>query len=249
MQTIPDRTSQEVNVPVSRYDIWKKYPKLKQCLHKPTGSLIYWIASTSSVSVDIERGYDDINQYIGRKIQIKRLEYTGYVEADMTSWEDNDVSAPGGDGEASGNLVVRVFAWIDTRRDSLHPPLHTELCPLYGTPYAPVGILGPTLFPKECILLADKIMVIDAAFWKDSSYRSMCANGRTVCAFSECIDLDIEQIYGPPQNNPPHYSTNVVMTNPIYITAIANCRGADISGKYRGRVNVRLQSNLLYLDH
>lgn len=248
MQTIPDRTSQSVNVPVDRYDIWKKYPKLKQCLHNPLGMYIYWIANSFLTTVDIKRGYDDINEYTGRKIQIKRLEYTGYVEVDLTSWEDNDPIAAGLPTAVSGNLVVRVFAWVDTRRDSLHPRLHTELCPLYGTPYAPIGMLGPTLFPKECILLSDKLMVLDAAVFKQVQ-NSVSSNGRSVCAFSECIDLDIEQIYGPAKDNPPHYDTNWVMQNPIYITAIANCRNADISGNYRGRANVWLQSSLLYLDY
>ena len=110
-----------------------------------------------SVTSRIHKGFDDIDQYTGRKIVVKRLEYTGYAEVDLTAWENSNLTASAV-VRNSGNIMVRVFAWVDTRRDSRQTPHHQQLCPLWGNQAAPL-MLNPEFFPKECVLLSDKLMV------------------------------------------------------------------------------------------
>ena len=175
-----------------------------------------------SVTSRIHKGFDDIDQYTGRKIVVKRLEYTGYAEVDLTAWENRNWNT-GSTVRNSGNIIVRVFAWVDTRRDSMHVLHHQQLCPLWGTQAAPL-MLNPEFFPKECVLLSDKLMVLDAALHYmpgTTSAPKAFSNGRTIVPFYDCIDLDIEQIYGPVS---PEGKTNWVMSNPIYISVISNCR-------------------------
>lgn len=241
-----DTSGQLINLPVNRFDIWKKYPHLKQTFTYPGDALLTHVPSTLSVTNDIHKGFDDINQYTGRKIVVKRLEYTGYAEVSLTAWENRDW-ATGSTVRTSGNIMVRVFAWVDTRRDSRQVLHHEQLCPLWGTQAAPL-MLNPEFFPKECVLLSDKLMVLDAALHympNTTSAPKTFSNGRTIVPFHDCIDLDIEQIYGPVS---PEGKTNWVMSNPIYISLISNCRNANSSGDYTGRPNVWYQTSVLYLD-
>ena len=241
-----DTSTQLINLPVNRFDIWKKYPNLKQTFTYLGYSLQTYVPSTLSVTNSIHKGFDDIDQYTGRRIVVKRLEYTGYAEVDLTSWETQDWATKD-EVRTSGNFMIRVFAWVDTRRDSRQTLHHQQLCPLWGTQAAPL-MLNPQFFPKECVLLSDKLMVLDAALQyipKNTTGPRTFSNGRTIVPFHDCIDLDIEQIYGPVS---PEGKTNWVMSNPIYISVISNCRNADISGVYRGRPNVWYQTSVLYLD-
>ena len=101
-----DTSGQLINLPVNRFDIWKKYPNLKQTFTYLGNSLQPNFPSSLLVTNSIHKGFDDIDQYTGRKIVVKRLEYTGYAEVDLTSWEVDDWATSPAARIVTGKLIM-----------------------------------------------------------------------------------------------------------------------------------------------
>ena len=62
-----DTSTQLINLPVNRFDIWKKYPNLKQTFTYLGNSLQTYVPSTLSVTNSIRKGFDDIDNIVTGK--------------------------------------------------------------------------------------------------------------------------------------------------------------------------------------